>query len=36
VLTYISALIGLLCKMRLYMYIILYHTYILYTVCRHA
>jgi len=35
VLTYISALIGLLCKIRLYMYIILHHTYILYKASMH-
>jgi hypothetical protein len=34
-LTYISALVGLLCKMRLNMYIILYYTCILYVLCMH-
>ena len=35
VLTYIDALVGLLCKIRLYMYIILYFAYILYILCMH-
>jgi len=35
VLTYVSALIGFLCKIRLYMYIILYRTYILYIASMH-